>query len=200
MFMNDLDIRKVLKSELLDKHGNDSETMILEELGLKHGRTRIDLVVINDRLHGYEIKSDRDSLKRLTEQINIYSSIMDRVTLVVGYRHAYSALKMVPEWWGVRLAEKDEESGAVFLSDARLPTDNPRVDINAIASLLWRDEALDILEEIGESKGVHSKTRTDIYNRLVQVIEPRHLCAMVRRQLKSRKDWRSGAQRRSCGG
>lgn len=198
--MNDLDIRKVLKSELLDKHGSDSETMILEELGLKHGRTRIDLVVINDRLHGYEIKSDRDSLKRLTEQINIYSSIMDRVTLVVGYRHAYNALKMVPEWWGVRLAEKDEESGAVFLSDARLPTDNPRVDINAIASLLWRDEALDILEEIGESKGVHSKTRTDIYNRLVQVIEPRHLCAIVRRQLKSRKDWRSGAQRRSCGG
>ena len=200
MLMNDLDIRKVLKSELLDKHGNDSETMILEELGLKHGRTRIDLVVINDRLHGYEIKSDRDSLKRLTEQINIYSSIMDRVTLVVGYRHAYNALKMVPEWWGVRLAEKDEESGAVFLSDARLPADNPRVDINAIASLLWRDEALDILEEIGESKGVHSKTRTDIYSRLVQVIEPRHLCTIVRRQLKSRKDWRSGAQRRSCGG
>jgi len=198
--MNDLDIRKVLKSELLDKHGNDSETMILEELGLKHGRTRIDLVVINDRLHGYEIKSDRDNLKRLTEQINIYSSIMDRVTLVVGYRHAYNALKMVPEWWGVRLAEKDEESGAVFLSDARLPTDNPRVDINAIASLLWRDEALDILEEIGESKGVRSKTRTDMYSRLVQVIEPKHLCAIVRRQLKSRKDWRSGAQRRSCGG
>jgi len=198
--MNDLDIRKVLKSELLDKYGNDSETMILEELGLKHGRTRIDLVVINDRLHGYEIKSDRDSLKRLTEQINIYSSIMDRVTLVVGYRHAYNALKMVPEWWGVRLAEKDEESGTVFLSDARLPTDNPRVDINAIVSLLWRDEAIDILKEIGESKGVRSKTRTEIYNHLVQVIEPRHLCAIVRHQLKSRKDWRSGAQRRSCGG
>ena len=198
--MNDLDIRKVLKNELLNRYGNDSETMILEELGLKHGRTRIDLVVINDRLHGYEIKSDRDNLKRLTEQISIYSSIMDRVTLVVGYRHAYNALKMVPEWWGVRLAEKDKGSGTVFLSDARLPTDNPSVDINAIASLLWRDEALDILEEIGESKGVRSKTRTDIYSRLVQVIEPRHLCAIVRRQLKSRKDWRSGAQRRSCGG
>jgi len=199
MLMNDLDIRKVLKSELLDKHGNDSETMILEELGLKHGRTRIDLVVINDRLHGYEIKSDRDSLKRLTEQINIYSSIMDRVTLVVGYRHAYNALKMVPEWWGVRLAEKDEESGAVLLSDARLPTDNPSVDINAIASLLWRDEAIGILEEIGASKGIRSKTRTDVYGRLVQVIEPRHLCAIVRHQLKSRKDWRSGVQRKSYG-
>ncbi len=198
--MNDLDIRKVLMRELLDKHGNEPETIILEELGLKHGRTRIDLVVINDRLHGYEIKSDRDSLKRLPEQINIYSSIMDRVTLVVGYRHAYNAFKMMPGWWGVRLAEKDEESGAVFISDARLPADNPRVDINAIVSLLWRDEALDILEDFGESKGVRSKTRTDIYSRLVQVIETKHLCAMVRRQLKSRKDWKSGAQQKSYGG
>ncbi len=197
--MNDCDIRKVLRGELRAKHANDSETMILEELGLKHGRTRIDLVVINDRLHGYEIKSDRDTLKRLTEQINIYSSIMDRVTLVVGYRHAYDALKMVPEWWGVRLAEKDKENGIVVLTDARQPTDNPGVDMNAIVSLLWRNEALNILEDIGESKGVRSKTRTDIYGRLVQVIEPRHLCAMVRRQLKSRKDWRSGAQRKSCG-
>jgi len=198
--MNDRDIRKVLKNELLDKHANDSETMIFEEVGLKHGRTRIDLIVINDRLHGYEIKSDRDSLKRLTEQINIYNSIMDRVTLVVGYRHAYNALKTVPEWWGVRLAEKDKESGIVVLTDARLPADNPEVDMNAIVSLLWRNEALDILEEIGESRGVRSKTRTDIYNRLVEVIEPKYLCAMVRRQLKSRKGWRSGAQRKSCGG
>ncbi len=198
--MNDLDIRNLLKSELLAKYGNDSETIILEELGLKHGRTRIDLVVINDRLHGYEIKSDRDTLKRLPEQINIYSSIMDRVTLVVGYRHAYNAFEMIPDWWGVRLAEKDNESGAVFLSDARLPTNNPEVDINAIVSLLWRDEALDILEEIGESKGVRSKTRIDIYRHLIQVVEPRHLCAMVRRQLKSRKDWLSGVQQMSYDG
>lgn len=195
--MNDLDIRTVLMSELLYKYGNEPETIILEELGLKHGRTRIDLVVINDRLHGYEIKSDRDSLKRLPEQINIYSSIMDRVTLVVGYRHAYNAFKILPEWWGVKLAEKDEESGAVSISDARLPTDNPGVDINAIVSLLWRGEALDILEDFGESKGVRSKTRTDIYSRLVQVIETKHLCAMVRLQLKSRKEWKSGAQQKS---
>ena len=72
--MNDLDIRKVLKSELLDKHGNDSETVILEELGLKHGRARIDLVIINDRMHGYEIKSDRDTLKRLPEQVQIHGN------------------------------------------------------------------------------------------------------------------------------
>lgn len=198
--MNDLDIRKVLKNELMKKYASDSETIIIEELSLKHGRTRIDLAVINDRLDGYEIKSDRDSLKRFTEQINIYNSIMDRVTLVVGYRHAYNAFKMVPEWWGVRLAEKDNQSGIVVLNDARLPADNPLVDMNAIVSLLWRNEALDILEEIGKANGVRSKTRTAIYNRLVEVMDPDYLRNIVRLQLKSRKDWQSGAQRKSYGG
>ena len=198
--MNDLDIRKVLKSELLDKYGNDSETIILEELGLKHGKTRIDLVIINDRMHGYEIKSDRDTLKRLPEQIQIYSSIMDRVTLIVGYRHAYNALKMIPEWWGVRLAEQNNKSGTVVLSDARSPGNNPRVDIIAVVSLLWRNEALDILEKIGQANGVRSKTKTDIYHRLIEVVKHESLRAMVRQRLKSRKGWLFDAQQTSYGG
>lgn len=198
--MNDLDIRKALKSELLDKYGNDSETIILEELGLKHGKVRIDLVIINDRMHGYEIKSDRDTLKRLPEQIQIYSSIMDRVTLIVGYRHAYNALKMIPEWWGVRLAEQNNKSGTVVLSDARSPGNNPRVDIIAVVSLLWRNEALDILEKIGQANGVRSKTKTDIYHRLIEVVKSESLRAIVRQRLKSRKDWLFDAQQMSYGG
>ena len=198
--MNDLDIRKVLKSELLDKHGNDSETIILEELGLKQGRARIDLVIINDRMHGYEIKSDRDTLKRLPEQVQIYSSIMDCVTLIVGYRHAYNALKMIPEWWGVRLAEQNNKSGTVVLSDARSPGNNPRVDIIAVVSLLWRNEALDILEKIGQANGVRSKTKTDIYHRLIEVVKHESLRAMVRQRLKSRKGWLFDAQQTSYGG
>jgi len=198
--MNDLDIRKVLMRELLDKHANDSETMIIEELGLKHGRSRIDLAVINDRMHGYEIKSDRDTLKRLPEQIQIYSSIMDRVTLVVGYRHAYNALKMIPEWWGVRLAEQNPKSGIVVLSDARFSRNNPSVDIIAVVSLLWRNEALDILEKIGQAKGVRSKTKTDIYHRLIEVVKPESLRAIVRQRLKSRKDWLFDVQQTSYGG
>lgn len=197
--MNDRDIRAVLKEELLCQYANDEDTLVLDEVGLRHGTARIDLLVVNDRLHGYEIKSDRDSLKRLPDQIRVYSSVMDRVTLVVGYRHAYDALRMVPEWWGVRLAEKKKRSGAIVLSDARSPCDNPGVDLNSVVALLWRDEALNILEEMEAAKGVRSKTRTDIYRRLVEVSKPEYLRAKIRQQLKSREGWRAGAQRMSCG-
>jgi hypothetical protein len=197
--MNDRDIRAVLKEELLRQYANDEDTLVLDEVGLRHGTARIDLLVVNDRLHGYEIKSDRDSLKRLPDQIRVYSSVMDRMTLVVGYRHAYDALRMVPEWWGVRLAAKKKRSGAIVLSDARSPCDNPGVDLNSVVALLWRDEALNILEEMEAAKGVRSKTRTDIYRRLVEVSKPEYLRAKIRQQLKSREGWRAGAQRMSCG-
>ncbi len=197
--MNDRDIRAVLKYELLRRYTNDKDTLVLEELGLRHGAVRIDLVVVNDRIHGYEIKSDRDSLRRLPDQIRIYSSVMDRVTLVVGYRHAYGALRMVPEWWGVKLAEKKKGSGAIVLSDARSPRDNPGVDLNSVVALLWRNEALSILEEMESAKGIRSKTRTDIYRRLVEVSKPEYLRAKIRQQLKSREGWRADAQQMSCG-
>lgn len=197
--MKDRDIRAVLKTELLRRYAKNGNTLVLDELGIRNGSARIDLVVVNHQLHGYEIKSDSDSLRRLPEQIRIFSGVMDRITLVVGYRHAYDALRMVPEWWGVRLAREDDRSGKVVLTSARFPRNNPEVELNAVAALLWRGEALSILEGMGAAKGVRSKPRTDIYRRLVEVSQPEYLCARVRQQLRSREGWRSDARRMSCG-
>jgi hypothetical protein len=198
--MNDQDIRTVLRAELMRRYAKDDNTLVLDELGIRHGAARIDLVVVNHQLHGYEIKSDRDSLKRLPHQIKAYSSIMDRVTLVVGYKHAYEALRMVPEWWGVRLAETKKQSGTVVLSGARPARNNPKVDLDAAVALLWRGEALAILEEMGAAGGVRSKRRSEIYKRLVELSDPDLLRSRIRQQLKQRRCWRVGAQRRSCGG
>jgi hypothetical protein len=197
--MNDHDIRTALKIELMRRYANDNDTLVLDELGIGHGAARIDLVVVNHQLHGYEIKSDRDSLKRLPEQIRAYSCIMDRVTLVVGYRHAYEALKMVPDWWGVRLAETKKQSDTVVLSGARPALNNPKVDLDAVVTLLWRGEALAILEEMGAAGGVHSKRRGEIYKRLVELSDPELLHSRIRQQLKQRRCWRVGVPHRSCG-
>ena len=197
--MTDKDIRTALKAELMRRYAKDNNALVLDEVGIRHGAARIDLVVVNHRLHGYEIKSDRDRLRRLPDQIRAYSSLMDRVTLVVGYRHAYEALKMVPEWWGVRLAETKKQSGAVLLSGARPARNNPNVDLNAVVALLWRGEALAILEEMGAAGGLSSKGRSEIYKRLVELSDPDLLCSRIRQQLKHRKSWRVGVQQRSCG-
>lgn len=197
--MNDRDIRTVLRAELMRRYARDSNTLVLDEVGTRYGAARIDLVVVNHQLHGYEIKSDRDSLKRLPDQIRAYSSVMDRVTLVVGYRHAYEALTMIPDWWGVRLAETKGQGGTVVLSGARQARNNPKVDLDAAVALLWRGEALAILEEMSAADGVRSKRRTEIHKRLVELTDPDLLRFRIRQQLKQRRCWRVGVQQRSCG-
>ena len=110
--MKDRQIRAALKSELFAHYAGDPDTIVIDELGLRHGASRIDLVVVNGSLHGFELKADRDTLKRLPNQARIYNSVLDSVTLVVGGRHAERAIQVVPDWWGITLAE--------FESDARI--------------------------------------------------------------------------------
>jgi hypothetical protein len=196
---NDSEIRKALKENLAAAFRADPETLILEELGLRHGATRVDIVVVNGFLHGFEVKSDRDTLKRLARQVRMYSEILDYVTLVVGRRHARKAEPAVPCWWGIQVAEHGRD-GQLQLLDVRRPSENPSPDKVAIAKLLWRDEALAFLEELGSADGLRSKPRRTIYGRLAEVVPLDGLRARVRHQLKSRTDWRPDEQRKSCGG
>ena len=197
--MNDYQIRTALKQKLLPSYLKDTESIILDELGLRHGSARVDLVVVNSILHGFELKSNRDTLARLPNQARIYNSVLDRVTLVVGNRHANKALQIVPEWWGVILADK-REHGGIYFSKVREPCNNPSPDILAIAMLLWREEALTLLEEFGEAKGLRYKPRKAIYARITEVADLKQLRARVCQQLKNRTNWRSDEQQMLDGG
>ena len=64
MTTNDKIIRAALKGELERLHAGDDKLRIVEEFGIEHGAIRIDIAVVNGLLHGYEIKSDRDTLLR----------------------------------------------------------------------------------------------------------------------------------------
>jgi len=187
--MKDFEIRVALKHKLSVLHGEDPETSIVEELGLRHGAIRVDLAVVNGILHGYELKSDHDTLYRLPRQCETYGAIFDRVTLVVGRRLAKRAVEMVPEWWGVELAESDAR-GQVQFTKQRHPLENPAPDPLAIAKLLWRDEALSLLIELGQARGVFSKPRSHVYARLADVSDIEFLRYRVRDRLRNRAGWR----------
>ena len=195
----DIEIRKALKENLAAAFLADPHTLILEELGLRHGATRVDMVVVNGCLHGFEVKSDRDSLKRLPRQVKMYSEVLDYATLVVGQRHADKAKPTIPNWWGFQAADRDQD-GKVCLREVRQPMENPNPDKLAIAKLLWRDEAISFLEEIGAADGIRSKPRRVVYARLAEVVPVDALKFRVRRQLRSRTDWRSDGQRKLGGG
>lgn len=187
--MRDGDVRATLRVMLPQWHGTEPHARIVEEFGIGNGDVRVDLVAIDDWLHGYEIKSDADTLSRLPTQAKRYGQVLDRVTLVVGERHHSTAKRMVPEWWGVMTAVPIRP-GLVRLYPDRPAQPNPQVEPFAIAGLLWREEALEVLESMDALGGLKSRARPFLFNRLTQIFSLEELQALVRAKLKSRTDWR----------
>jgi hypothetical protein len=188
---NDTIIRAALIKQLKSRHLRDKRVRILEELGLSHGAARIDIAVVNGIMHGYEIKSDQDTLGRLPEQIEAYGSVFDKVTLVVGKDHLYDAINLIPEWWGLIVAKNINDK--VLFNRIREEGFNEGQDSISIARLLWRKEGLGILEKAGEAKGLYSKPRALIYEKLSAVFDRQVLCEKVRETIFVRTAWRPDA-------
>ena len=148
----DQDIRDVLIRELQNIFHDPAKDLILQEFGCK--TVRIDVAVINGALHGFEIKSDSDSLARLPLQAREYSKIFDFMTLVCGPKLVDGANAIIPGWWGLRLAKL--ENARVSVVDIRKPPQNPSQCNEALARMLWKKEALRCLRQNG-LKGVTSK-------------------------------------------
>ncbi|MDD2411970.1 MAG: sce7726 family protein [Bacteroidales bacterium] len=196
---NDSMIRVLLRKKLEKKHAKDKHVRIIDELGLHHGEARIDIAVVNGVMHGYEIKSDQDTLLRLPEQIKAYNSVFDKMTLVVGKSHLCEAIKMIPDWWGV-VAAKVDIKGNVIFNTIRKEENNRDQNQISVAKLLWREEALRILEDMDEAKGLRSKPRDLIYIKLSTVLDQKTLNKKVRETIFFRADWRSESPLLSYGG
>lgn len=186
--MKDIDIRQVLLKNLNTKYHNDPDTLLIEELGLCQGEARIDLAVVNGSLHGYEIKSDRDTLIRLKDQQAIYNKTLNYVTIVAGSKHLSKVEEAVPSWWEIKEATKKND--AVKIKQIRRGKKNPNIDPNAIVQLLWRDEAFEILKELNLHKGKSNATREVLWNLIVETISIKKLELIVRKTIKSRAYWR----------
>lgn len=189
---NDQIIRVALRGMLQRLHENDP-VKIIEELGINHGSVRADLAAVNGIMHCYEIKSDRDTLLRLPAQIKAYNAVFDQVTVVVGLSHIYEAMEVIPDWWGITVAKSDRE-GVIVFSRIREAQLNQGRDSESIARLLWRKEALRILEEIDEDHGFRSKPRNVIYEKLAQSVELNVLADKVKEVLCVRQSWRVPAR------
>lgn len=191
--MRDRDVRDALWQKLEAEHAGTPDTLMMDEVGLCHGDVRVDVFVANGELCGFEIKSDRDTLERLPRQIEAYSDALDKATIVVGERHAEKVRPMVRPWWGITVATSTAD-GEVVLRREREAQMNPELSPVAVAELLWRDEALALLERLNQAKGIRSKPRLVLYSKLAEVLSIKELREEVRSQLK-RRNWRSDARR-----
>ncbi|MCR4328283.1 MAG: sce7726 family protein [Patescibacteria group bacterium] len=167
-----IELRRRIEKEL-DEYRTQTgkQADIFEELGVSHGRARIDMAVINGVMHGYEIKSDKDTLSRLFDQIHEYNEVFDKITLVVGQRHLLDAIHRIPEWWGIDLAKIDSGQQVVFFTirEAR-QNEDAQVPVS-LARMLWRTQALSILEERNAADGIRSKSRSVIHEKIAEVFK-----------------------------
>src|SRR5690242_7332263 len=85
--MRDIDIREALRAEIARRHNGESNTLVVEELGLCQGIARVDLAVVNGSVNGYEIKSAHDTLSRLPAQSDVYSRPTHTVHRAGGRMH-----------------------------------------------------------------------------------------------------------------
>lgn len=196
--MTDFEIRRSFHGKMLRRHHGAPDTLVVDELGLRHGSGRADIAVVNGRLVGFEIKSDNDSLARLKKQITLYDAIFDSITIVVGVKHSSVICRRVPRHWGVVLAQVGKRGGVKFQTKRRARA-NRRVDLLSVAQLLWKIEALDMVREITPSAKILRLRRSQLCEYLSKNVPADKLKGEVRSRLRNRLNWRDRKQPSRCG-
>lgn len=192
----DSDIRPFLRQRIETIHAGQS-FMLLDEFPLYGGDVRADLVALNGTMHGYEIKSAKDTLDRLPRQVSAYRAVFDRASLVVSECHLDPAREVLPDWWEILVAQC--VGGGVCFKAARRGRANPERDGVALAALLWKAEALAMLASLGLDTGMRTATMAEMMETLVAKVRVGKLSELVRQKLKARGDWLTAARQKRGG-
>jgi hypothetical protein len=174
-------VRESLRDDVISKLSGSLEAIY--EFWVPRTNERADLAVIGSGMFGFEIKSDRDTLRRLPRQVDAYGRLFDHCTIVAAERHLDAALAVVPEWWGA----------AVILSYRALPTfrlvrparPNRSVDPETLVRLLWREEVRSVLKALGAEPDPRA-SRASMWQQLLGVADLDGLKHAVREALLGR--------------
>ncbi|MGI2228250.1 sce7726 family protein [Shewanella frigidimarina] len=189
----DLEIRAAFHRKKLKRQHSDSQTLVIDELGLMHGSNRVDIAVVNGCIHGYEIKSSKDNLLRFNDQLDTYIKTLQKLTLVVAPNHISEVLELAPDWVGIVLAKKGSK-GAIHFSTVRKAKKNPDVDALHVAHLLWKEETQELLEKLGVPSRARRGTRAELYKTLVSKVNIDDLVKDIKVMFETRANWRSDKQ------
>lgn len=88
---------------LMGTHSLRTASMLNE---FRAGNCKADLVILNGTATVYEIKSERDSLARLANQVENYKRVFAKVNVIASEDHVEGVLAMVPDDVGVMCLTK----------------------------------------------------------------------------------------------
>ncbi|MCR5890374.1 sce7726 family protein [Hymenobacter sp. J193] len=157
---------------------------------LPTGNTRADVVHITPAfMHGYELKGDSDTLKRVPNQLRCYGQAYDLVSFVVTEKHVPGVQVLLPEWAGILVASEDG------ITPLRPAMQHNQVRRRNLAFLLLAEEVKLFLKARGE-KGLSRLRNHELGSLLAKAehIPLLELGAFVRQRLIDRLP--QGLQRR----
>lgn len=85
-----------------------SEDAIGNEVLFSRNWRRADLLLLSEEFHAIEIKSDVDSLSRLTEQLIDYHRVFDKVSVVTTSKQLHGVQKSTTKKTGIILLDGDQ--------------------------------------------------------------------------------------------
>ena len=185
--MRDKDIRILLHNFLEEKNKGFSDTVIVDELDICKGLARVDIAVVNGFIHGYEIKSEFDTLQRLPNQIKYYNKALEKVTLALHPCHLNKSLHLIPDWWGILVIDKKDSVNEI--TEVRKAEINNSSDPDSLLQLLWKNELFTFLIKYNlTAKSNLSKAK--LRECIIKGTNIKLIKEEVRRTLKLRKNWR----------
>jgi len=173
-------VRDALRERVLAAINGARDTV--DELWVPRSHERADLAVIGRSLDGFEIKTERDTLRRLPRQIDAYGRLFDRCSVVVAEKHYDEATALLPDWWGITTVHVN---GEVSFTEVREPRRNPGLDPEILVRLLWKDEVTIALVKLGGDPDERA-SRGSLWRDLLEAASLTQLRAAVRRALLDR--------------
>lgn len=182
--ISEAELRQLVLKSLAVRSVPDQD-LIVEELAIERGAARVDIAVLGSVLQAFELKSDADSFARLHNQIHAYNRVFDRITIATGPAYAGAALEVMPTWWGVMRADRQDD-GTLTLTAIREAADNPHQDSLSLAMFFWREEAINVLRADAAVTAPKRSTRSELHAALAGHLSLSQLRERVLETLKSR--------------
>lgn len=147
---------------LLGRHSLNTASMLNE---FRVDKCKADVVILNGTSTVYEIKSERDTLSRLQQQVCAYRKVFASVNVITGENHLQSVLESVPNDIGVLLL-----TDRFHISNIREATDSPeRTNPEAIFDSIQLHEAKKILVRM--NKAIPEVPNTQIHQAFREIFK-----------------------------
>jgi hypothetical protein len=185
--MRDTDVRQALVGAVAQRVGAKPHVLVPEVDVRWSVPARMDALLVADRISGFEIKSDVDSLTRLPRQIEAYGAVVERAILVVGDRHLAAGTATVPPWWAIWGARWRNDE--VVIREVRRGRLNPDLNPLAVTSFMSRDDLSEALRVRGFTR-LSTYTVDELRQVLVGNLSARETVRLARTAMLGNALWR----------